>query len=653
MCGIAGGMMFRGASNALDLRVVVSAMADRVAHRGPDDQGLWASDDGSVALAHRRLAVVDLSPRGHQPMSTPDRKIWITFNGEIYNFRKLRARLAAEGESFVSDSDTEVVLAAYRRWGLARALESFEGMFAFALWDDSTQTLHLARDRAGERPLFVGIVDSSVLFASELRAFAPVSSRLSIDRASVGGFLSLGYVPGPGSMYAEVGRLPPASHLSIRRGDGALRTDSQDLVGRAQRYWSADAVPGPSPALRHTSETLDAAADELDALLRDVTADALQCDVPVGIFLSGGIDSSLVAALAQAVSTQPVHAYTVAFGERDFDESQHAARIAAHLGLRHEILRLTPGAVVAAVPELASNLDEPTANASYFPIVLMSRLARKKVTVVLSGDGGDEVFCGYNRYRQLDRLLRAQKVVPRVLLSEAARAASALAGLFRAGHGLKLATMPQVLPLEALRRAERFLAHEDFDGAYGACMRLYDTGALAAVGLEAYAQRRASPQAEDRLLSMMRYDFGDYLPDDNLAKVDRAAMSTALEVRLPLLSHRVVELSWRLGRSAWLAEGRSKWLLRKLLARYVPPALFERPKMGFTVPVGEWLRGPLREWATAMIESPQLEATLGVRAVFVRSEWRSFLAGPGGEPRRIWALVMLGAWASHEGRVRG
>jgi asparagine synthase (glutamine-hydrolysing) len=653
MCGIAGGMTFRGASNALDLRVVVSAMADRVAHRGPDDQGSWASDDGSVVLAHRRLAVVDLSPRGHQPMSTPDRKIWITFNGEIYNFRKLRARLAADGARFASDSDTEVVLAAYRRWGLARALESFEGMFAFALWDESTQTLHLARDRAGERPLFVGIVDSTVLFASELRAFAPVSSRLSIDRASVGGFLSLGYVPGPGSMYSEVGRLPAASHLSLHRGDGALRTDSgRELVSRAQRYWSADGVAGGSPAIRQAARSVDA-ADELDALLREVTADTLQCDVPVGIFLSGGIDSSLVAAIAQAVSTQPVHAYTVAFGERDFDESAHAERIAAHLGLRHEILRLTPDAVVAAVPELASNLDEPTANASYFPIVLMSRLARGKVTVVLSGDGGDEVFCGYNRYRQLDRLLQAQKVVPRVMLSGAARAAGAITALFGAGHGLKLATMPQVLPTEALRRAEHFLAHEDFDGAYGASMRLYDTGALAAAGLAAYAQRRVSPQAEDRLLSMMRYDFSGYLPDDNLAKVDRAAMSAALEVRLPLLNHRVVELSWRLGRSAWLAEGRSKWLLRKLLARYVPPALFERPKMGFTVPVGAWLRGPLRAWATAMIESPQLEATLGVRTVFARSEWRSFLAGRGGDPRRIWALVMLGAWASREGRVRG
>jgi asparagine synthase (glutamine-hydrolysing) len=653
MCGIAGGVRLgSGSDSAFDLPSAVATMSALIQHRGPDDQGSWLSSDGRVCLAQRRLAIVDLSPRGHQPMAASDGRAWITLNGEIYNFRPLRGQLAAAGYRFSSDSDTEVVLAAYRTWGLPRTLQAFDGMFAFALWDEDSRTLHLARDRAGEKPLFIGVIAGGLFFASELKAFASLSSaRLTPNRRAVSGYLAYGYVPGPESMFNEVFQLPPGTCLSLgpdvlftQHGSDVARPD--DLVRRVVRYWSSNDVA--TEAERRSSTTSGPESPDalggIDALLREVVANQLACDVPVGVFLSGGIDSSLVAAVAQRVATQPVGAYTVAFGDQGFDESQHAAAVAAHLGMRHEILRLAPHEITDAVPRLAAGLDEPTANASYFPVALMSRLARQRVTVVLSGDGGDEAFCGYNRYRQLDRLARLARTVPRGVLRAGVQSAATIAKSRLLSRGVRLRSMPQVLLAEALARASRFLAARDFDRGYDATMRLFDDPDLVAAGVDPIGVRERTSDLHDDLLVMMSTDFLSYLPDDNLAKVDRAAMSTALEVRLPLLNHRILAASWGLGRRGWLHDGTSKWALRQLLARYVPSALFDRPKMGFSVSVRDWLTGPLREWASDTLRSRTLVDWLGLRPAFVESEWRSMLAGSGSNARRVWALAMLGSW---------
>jgi asparagine synthase (glutamine-hydrolysing) len=647
MCGIAGAVrLARSRSVDVDVRSVVAAMSARVAHRGPDDNGLWSSPDGNVCLAHRRLAIVDLSARGHQPMASADGGAWITFNGEIYNFRRLREQLAAQGCAFRTDSDTEVLLAAYETWGLQRALSSVEGMFAFALWDGRSRKLHLARDRAGEKPLFVGVFGGYVYFASELRAFSGVlGAALAPSRPGIGDYLAYGYVGAPETMFDGVIRLPPGSSLSVDPGalhDATLA--SREVAHAVHRYWSPMSIAVEAarrPAANAERESLD----ELDGMLRGVISDQLACDVPVGVFLSGGIDSSLVAALARQVTAQPITAYTVAFGQRGFDESAHAAAVAAHLGLRHEVLPLSEAEILAAIPHLAANLDEPTANASYFPLVLMARLARQRVTVVLSGDGGDEAFCGYNRYRQLARLAAMSRCVPRAVLRGGVVASRVLITLASGRSGLRLPTMPQVLPAEALNRAIRFLSADRFEVGYDAVMRLFDDRELASLGVAGGRRLAETADLGDPLLAMMSADFLHYLPDDNLAKVDRAAMSTALEVRLPLLNHRAVEASWRLGRGWWIRHGRAKGALRYLLARYVPERTFKRPKMGFTAPVRTWLAGPLCTWANDIVRSQSLRRWLEIPPGFLDREWRLMLAAPGYNPRRLWALVMLGAWA--------
>jgi asparagine synthase (glutamine-hydrolysing) len=649
MCGIAGAVWTNGNHGSADaVRVAVGAMSAVLAHRGPDDDGLWQSPDGRVCLAQRRLSIVDLSPRGHQPMAANDGVTWITFNGEIYNFRALRRQLVAAGYSFRSETDTEVVLAAYQIWGLERALEALEGMFAFAIWDGNTRTLHLARDRAGEKPLFLGALGECLYFASELRAFRVIPGlALTPSRRGVGAFLAYGYVPAPDSMFEHVVRMQPGTSVSLDPqflfdgGTGAPRVD--DVLRRARRYWSSGRVAAQAVRARD-ARTDDGTIDDLELLLLDVVKNQLACDVPVGVFLSGGIDSSLVAALAQRVASQPVGAYTIAFDELAFDESRHAAAIAAHLGMRHEILPLSSAEIVAAVPELAMRLDEPTANASYFPVALMSRLARRRVTVVLSGDGGDEVFCGYNRYRQLDALSRITRWIPGKSMRKGIGSSLGFVARRAVASGLRLKSMPQALPADALARAGRFLAAEDFVRGYDATMRLFNDVELSAVGDGGFGFENSGDDGLDKLLAMMSTDFLHYLPDDNLAKVDRAAMLSALEVRLPLLSHRVVESSWRLGRPFWLRNGRSKWVLRQLLERYVPATLFERPKMGFTVPVREWLLGPLRSWSEDVLHTEALTHWLGISGGFVEGERRALQAGVPGSARRVWALAMLGAW---------
>jgi asparagine synthase (glutamine-hydrolysing) len=621
-------------------------MSGALLHRGPDADGLWSDSQGWVALAHRRLAIVDLSPRGEQPMRRAGGQQVICFNGEIYNFRSLRAELEAAGIEFHSGSDTEVILAATQTWSIETALERIDGAFAFGLWDERERVLHLARDRAGEKPLLGAVACGHFLFASELRALlrsGVVSSSLSNE--GVRGYLELGYVPEPLSLVQGVFKLPPGSYTTIQVSDAqfagaAARTI---LLERARRYWQ---VPQSIGVREKSALGIEEAVQQTDEILATAVREQLDCDVPVGVFLSGGIDSALVAAKVRDVASRRVAAFTVKFGVQGFDESGHACQIAQHLGLEHHVLEIPPLELVDGIGTEAALVDEPTANASYFPVLAMSRLARQHVTVVLSGDGGDEVFAGYNRYRQLRRLFGYRRTaIMRALASGLLRAgASATAVLGRLERAV-LSDMPQAQLATVLTRAARFFGPPQAGDAYRATMRLFEDSELTALGLhERQLPGESWLEGSAPLRAMLRDDFFNYLPGDNLAKVDRASMRASLEVRLPLLDRELVEFACAQPENHLISGGTSKLLLREVLARHVPRALFERPKMGFTVPVEAWLRGPLREWARGLLLDRDMCLDAGLEPKAVPAMLARFKASPAVNARRIWGIAMLFAW---------
>jgi asparagine synthase (glutamine-hydrolysing) len=653
MCGIAGAIALDGAlaraSDPLDR--IVERMASCLTHRGPDASGLWKSPCGRVALAHRRLAIIDLTDTGRQPMEYAGR-FWMSFNGEIYNFRELRGALRALGHSFRGESDTEVLLTAIAQWGIDDALRHCVGMFAFAVWDARDQVLHLGRDRMGEKPLYLGELFGHLFFASELRAFRAIpgfAARVSSVAAS--SYLRDGCVPGGRSIYEGVYKLPPGHVVSVRAGGNQRLSAAWPRAGedsgahdlRPRPYWSCEnaAERGRGSVIKDPR----AAIEEGEALIRQSVREQMHADVPTGAFLSGGIDSSLVTAVMQHQSSQPVRTFTVSFDDPRYDESRHARAIANHLGTHHEEFPLREREIVDQIPSIVHLMDEPTANGSFFPVYLISRLARSRVTVALSGDGGDELFGGYNRYVLAPTAWRRSRWVPSSFRKQ-------LAG-FLAGGGSpesswligKLARFgSQVGSAEARKKLARVFASETFLETY---LRLTswwtDTSVLE--GAQEGSSREWPREFTDDLSSMLLADQINYLPDDNLAKVDRASMATSLEMRLPLLDHRLVEFSWRLPPELKLRGRTTKWLLREILDRYVPRALIERPKMGFSVPVDQWLRGPLREWAGDMLQSQAFHGMLAVRPATIRRLWDDYLAGRGRSAAEIWALAMLSAWA--------
>lgn len=622
------------------LGAVVERMAQRMLHRGPDGGDAWSSPCGYVALAHRRLAIIDLSEGGRQPMSYANGRYWITFNGEIYNFRELTAELHSLGHRFRSGSDTEVLLAAVAQWGIEAGVQRLVGMFAFALWDSQERTLHLVRDRLGEKPLYFGEVDGRLYFASELRAFGAIpgfSARISA--AATAAYLRDGCVPGSLSMYEGVSKLAPGHLVTVTAG----RERQREPVC----YWSCTDVALRGEAAPIVDEAQ--AAEEVEQLLLQSVRLQMHADVPTGVFLSGGVDSSVVTALTQAQASAPVHAFTVAFDDPRFDESAHARAIARHLGTNHEEFLLREEEVVRQVPALIAAMDEPTANGSFFPVYLISQLARTRVKVVLSGDGGDELFAGYNRYALARRTWRALRWLPgTVRRAMAASLASADSRELDRHSGL-------------LSRFTRLGSQAGSAAAFGKVARVLRSGSFA----ESYQRltycwddarplfdvppqvpaRRWQEQLKGNLAPMLLADQLDYLPDDSLAKVDRASMAVSLETRLPLLDHRLVELSWRLPERLKLHGGVTKRLLRKVLYRYVPPELIERPKMGFSVPIDAWLKGPLRDWATAQLEDQRFLQAFPLRTAAVQQAWRDFLEGRNRSGYEIWGLVMLAGWA--------
>jgi asparagine synthase (glutamine-hydrolysing) len=631
-------------------------MIDCLAHRGPDGWGIHLDRGNSVGLGHRRLAVVDLSAEGHQPMVSTTARYVVTYNGEVYNFGNLRGELERQGFAFRGHSDTEVMLAAIEAWGVEGAVRRFTGMFAFALWDRREQELWLVRDRLGKKPLYYGIIQGSLVFASELkslRRFPGFQAR--IDRDAVALYLRHNYVPGPRSIYQSVMKLGPGTLRRIR-----IREDSPEL-GAEQKYWSIREVFGKARATdfrRTPSEAVDA----LDGMLREAVRERMVADVPLGAFLSGGVDSSTVVSLMQAQSPRPVKTFSIGFHESAYNEAHHAARVARHLGTDHTEVYLTGEDALAVVPMLPAMFDEPFSDSSQIPTYLVAKIARQHVTVALSGDGGDELFCGYPRYRRWRRFWFARRIIPAPLRQSLARLLrgagidtwnSALAPLAwlasRSGRpvsvGGRLHKLAELLTLSSPELVYRgFVSH---------WMRPDD---LVIDGVEPATPLSASggPTDLDGFTQyMMLLDILTYLPDDILVKVDRASMAISLEVRGPLLDHRVVEMAAQLPLHLKLHGSTDKWILRQVLARYVPQRLFSRPKMGFGVPIASWLRGPLRDWAESLLSESVLRADGLLNPAPIRAAWREFTDDRYPWHYPLWDILMLQAWLREQATCTG
>ncbi|MFT3913796.1 MAG: asparagine synthase (glutamine-hydrolyzing) [Anaeromyxobacteraceae bacterium] len=655
MCGIAGLLDTRAGRAAGDLTAEVRRMALTMEHRGPDDAGEWADERAGLALAQRRLSIVDLSPEGHQPMASPDGRWMVVFNGEIYNHPELREELLARGARFRGHSDTEVLLEAVSTWGFQQALERFNGMFALALWDRVERRLLLARDRLGEKPLYWCWLGGTFLFASEpkaLRAHA-LGAGLEIDRGALALYLANGYVPGPHAIWRGVQKLPAAHLLEVnpaRPGEATPRP-----------YWSLEravADGARDPFRGDAGEAVDA----LEALLRDAVRMRMQADVPLGAFLSGGIDSSTVVALMQAQSSRPVRTFTIGFGEAEFDEAKAAKAVAAHLGTDHTELYVTPEDALAVVPLLPTIFDEPFADASQIPTYLVAKLAREHVTVSLSGDAGDELFGGYSRYAIARRVWRWRALIPGPAASAAGWLAGRAPGAVAGGMELARRTLLRGVkftapPADHARRLARLLRWDTPEALYAGLLAPWNEPAEVLVqggGVES-SLAAAQRMRFDRPLveRMMAWDTLSYLPDDILVKVDRASMAVSLEARVPLLDHRVVELAWRMPLALKVDGLAGKLPLRGVLARHVPRALVERPKQGFGVPVDAWLRGPLRTWMLDLLSTDALARQGHFRPEVVARAVREHLSGERSRGTQLWPLLMFQAWLTRNESHRG
>jgi asparagine synthase (glutamine-hydrolysing) len=649
MCGIAGIV----SSGGID-RETVERLIRPLEHRGPDDEGIWLDAEAGVGLGHRRLAIVDLSPAGHQPMHSEGGRYVLTFNGEIYNHAELKKALEEAGavpeSGWRGHSDTEVFLHAIAVWGLERALERSVGMFALALWDRKERTLSLVRDRFGEKPLYYGWVGKDLLFASELKAFrAHPRFDAGIDRSALRLFAARTYIPAPLSIYQRIFKLPPGCILKL--APGAEPRDAppdEDETGRGlslTRYWSYRDVV--RRGLEQPIADEDDALEELERALANAIAGQSMADVPVGAFLSGGIDSSTVVALYQKYSSIPVRTFSIGFEEAGFNEAEHAKAVAAHLGTVHAERYVTVREAREVIPLLPAIYDEPFADSSQIPTFLVSRFAREQVTVALTGDGGDELFAGYNRHFAAPRFWNQLQKRPRPLRSVTGAPLSRVpAQVWRSMSDL-LPGRRQPHFAGKLQKALRVAASaRDFDEVYRSFLDEWSHERSPVIGSGEGGPSfdldlgTAAPES----VRMMYCDAVSYLPDDILAKVDRASMAVSLETRVPFLDHRVAELAARIPLSMKLRDGRGKHLLRRLLCQEVPSGLVERPKAGFGIPVGEWIKGPLRPWAEELLDPRAMKADGWFDPEIVQARWGDHLSGRRDSTPALWAVVMFQAW---------
>lgn len=640
MCGIAGWM---GPETATD---VVTKVGDTLVHRGPDDGGNWGDLQAGIMLLHRRLAIVDLSPAGHQPMLSASGRYVIAFNGEIYNHLDLRRDIETSGAapSWRGHSDTETLLAALAAWGIEAALKRCVGMFAFALWDRAQRALTLARDRLGEKPLYYGWQGDSFLFGSELKALrAHPAFAAEINRDALALFLRHNAIPAPYSIYRGIHKLLPGTFLQIHAG----QTNAQPVA-----YWSARLVAevGQRNLFRGSEQE---ATEKLERLLQHSIAGQMLADVPLGAFLSGGIDSTTVVALMQSQSSRPVKTFTIGFNEEGYNEAVHAHAVARHLGCEHTELYVMPEQAMAVIPRLPDLYDEPFADSSQIPTFLVSQLARQQVTVSLSGDGGDELFGGYNRYFWASKIWRKLGPVPHPLRAALAGVLTTLPPTAWNTAFQKLdrwlpAKLRYTNPGDKLHKAAEILSMRSPEEIYLGLVSHWKNpkqlvpGSIEPLTLLTDPSQQANlPDFEHR---MMYLDTVTYLPDDILTKVDRAAMAVSLETRVPLLDHRVIEFAWTLPLDMKIRHGQGKWLLRQVLYRHVPKELIERPKMGFGVPIDAWLRGPLKEWADGLLSADRLAREGYFNPEPIRQRWQEHISGRRNWAYHIWDVLMFQAW---------
>jgi asparagine synthase (glutamine-hydrolysing) len=652
MCGIAGYLSI-GTAEAIAKR-----MANTLTHRGPDDSGVWCDQNSGIALAHRRLSIVDLSPEGHQPMTSADTRYVMVFNGEVYNHAELRTELNTT--AWRGHSDTEVMLAAISTWGLEIALAKFVGMFAIALWDKKERKLHLIRDRMGEKPLYYGWVNQAFVFGSELKALKQFPNFSNpIDRNALALYLRYCYIPAPYSIYQNVYKLQPGCMLSLTLDDAhtspanysanaSFTTQSLKL----QQWWSLhDAVVAGQKSLI-TDEVQ--AIDLLESRLRESIRLQAQADVPLGAFLSGGVDSSLIVALMQSQTTTPINTFTIGFAERQYNEADHALTVAKHLGTAHTELYVTVLQALEVIEKLPQLYDEPFADSSQIPTFLVCSLARQHLTVALSGDAGDELFCGYNRYFWVKRIWHKISWLPvptRKLLSKAISLLPPQS--WNSLYAILEYLLPNRLHVALIgdklhKMAELLLVAKDVESIFynlvsewGQPNEIVLNSHEPIVLLTQLKNWPPLPHFED---TMMYLDTISYLPDDILVKVDRAAMGASLETRAPFLDHRVVELAWQMPLAFKYHQGIGKYPLRQILYKYVPKELIERPKQGFSIPIADWLREPLRDWAESLINEQRLQEEGFFNPAPIRQKWQEHLSGQRNWGHSLWLILMFQVW---------
>jgi asparagine synthase (glutamine-hydrolysing) len=621
MCGFAGFMSF--GSPVPDAIALLVAMGAKLSHRGPNDKGFWYDECNGLALVHRRLSIVDLSPTGRQPMVSSCGRYVIVFNGEIYNHLALRRLMGEQGLIWRGFSDTETLLNCFSVWGVEKTLQSVVGMFAIALWDQQEKVLTLARDRLGEKPLYWGWQNGVLLFGSELKALkVHPSFKAEIDRNALSLFLRHNYIPAPYSIFQGIQKLRQGHYVNINVGQQADSVESKP-------YWSMSAVI--ETGLKNPFAGSDTEAiDTLESQLSQSISGQMLADVPLGAFLSGGVDSSTVVAMMQQQSQRPVQTFAIGFNEVGFNEAEHAKAVAQHLGTDHTELYVGSNEALAVIPDLPKIFCEPFADSSQIPTFLVSQMAKRHVTVALSGDAGDELFGGYNPYQFAPRLWSKISKFPLPLRKLAVQALSGLPG-------------PE--KLDKLLNVLDASSREDF---YRTLLSHWKNPGNLVIGATEPPTQLNTPQAWPETDSfehwMMAMDAQTYMADDVLVKVDRAAMANSLETRVPMLDHRVVELAWRMPLSLKIRDGKGKWILREVLYKHVPRELIERPKKGFSIPLASWLRGPLRDWAEALLDEQRLQQEGYFRAAPIRKVWQEHLAGRRDHSRRLWSILMFQAW---------
>ena len=653
MCGISGIINNNDAFESVSVKA--QKMISTLEHRGPDEENLWADEKAGVILAHRRLAIQDLSPKGSQPMSSHSGNWVIAFNGEIYNFKSLAKELTSQGIHFHGHSDTEVLLAAIENWGLERALAKSKGMFAFALWNKASQTLYLARDRIGEKPLYYGWLDGQFVFTSELKSLFAIADKqhFDLDLNALGSYFRYGYISAPFSIFKQIKKIKPGHTLTIPLGHHTEQhpISEQDIWALEQSsYWSLADIFDQQANDQIEDENL--AIAQLDKLLNKVICEQAISDVPLGAFLSGGIDSSTVSAILQANKATPIDTFTIGFHEKSFNEAVHAKSVAEHIGSNHHEIYLTSNDALATIPSLTEIYDEPFADSSQVPTLLVSQLAKKDVTVCLSGDGGDELFTGYNRYTVTESAFqRAQrlpsplrKILAAILSSVPPRHwdyfYTAITALFKNANvsnvGLKIHKLASLLKLHSLDEVYRYLS-----GYWQNPQQLFSDN------IDEPLLANHLSYNKDFIQAAMMWDQSWYLPGDNLVKTDRASMSVSLEMRLPLLDKEIIEYSWQIPPAMKIKNNQSKWLLRQVLYKYVPSRLIDRPKMGFSVPIAHWIRHELRDWSESLINDVQLEQEQLFNVNHLKKVFDQHMSGRHDHSHKLWTFLMFQSWYRH------